>query len=171
MLLKKKTSLILCICMLLVFSMSSAVFASDEQPVDKNIKTRSTIGCNFTMNPQVVSLGGSVTADGDASILVPFAGTYHFDMMLDRYLRQPSVVSHNNLPALNFELKHKDVWLDSDMCWSYDSGVQYIIAGYQQWINLVASAQTQTYGTHRGKWGSGSFAPDVWRTDAVSVNR
>jgi hypothetical protein len=170
MILSKRIKLVMCISMLLVVLMVNTAVASVQKTLNNDYQPMSTIGCNFMMSPEILSNGSTVTADGDATILVPFAGTYHFDMMLERYFKQPYIYSRTELPAASFQLKHKDVWFDSDYCWNYDSGVQYIVADYQKWINLVAKAQTQTLGRHRGKWGSGSFAPDVWRTSAVIVN-
>jgi len=58
--------------------------------------------------------------------------------------------------------------MTDDYCWSYDSGL-VLQTNADMWIALEAEAETQTAGRHWGKWGSGSWAPDVFVTDHVEV--
>lgn len=163
----KKIKTIIALALLFVMTATGSSFAAENSNSSKQV--RSTLSADLVMSPTYPTVGDYVTAEGSAHCFqMCGAGFYHFDMMLQKDFKKPVVTAHTNLPVKEFKLRHKDVWMSSDYCWSYDSG-QVFQPNLDMWIGLDAKAQTQRTGRHWGKWGSGSWAPDVFATDYVEV--
>lgn len=166
---RNKIKLITSLALIFTMTITTAAFAVTSSNTSEPSGAKTTLSCDFVMSPDNPVVGSDVVADGSAHCYqLCGLGYYHFDMMLQDDFKKPVVTSHTNLPTKEFKRVKKAIWINDDYCWDYDSGI-VLQTNADMWIALEAEAETQNTGRHWGKWGSGSWYPDVFDTDYVEV--
>mgnify|MGYP006924661086 FL=1 len=128
---------------------------------------------SFYFSPIEVSLNEYTYAEGEGWTTyyipdpVPIKPNVdaRFEMLIDHWCSQPSIVSRTNLPYKSITLQNRDEF--GGDCWVYDSGVVW----YNQntYYALKMKAKSDEYGVHKGMWGSSYLIPDHWETDYFTV--